>query len=432
MMNGGVNSMQQLILEPQALFLNLWFVFTLFFIYYHFIEKSKENSLNKITLLSISVLSIILCMTFSIGTVDGFIFDLRPLPLIIGTLYGGRRVGLSLVLVIIIYRSYLGIDTGLIASLIIFPIVYAFLCKITPIFTHSFTVKRKIITAGIACLFGNIITAMTVYFLHIQLDFLGSLILFILFFLQLTCIIIFIVLIERAKHQRLIFDELSKLEKLKTVSDIAASISHEVRNPLTVTKGFLQLLREPDINETKKFQYINYSLNELVRAEEIITDYLTFAKPSLENIKVLELNREIEYVVKVILPYGALHNVHIDFEKTNEIYIIGERQKFHQALINLSKNGIEAIKDGGTLILRLNESDKNAIVRIMDNGIGMDAEQVKKLGSPYYSTKDKGTGLGTMVVYSIIKVMSGKIKVESSIGKGTCFTILIPKVIKNT
>jgi two-component system sporulation sensor kinase B len=239
---------------------------------------------------------------------------------------------------------------------------------------------------------------------------------------------LFITFIERAKKESYVLSELKELEKLKVVSEIAASISHEVRNPLTVTKGFLQLLQDKSINDEKKDFYIRLSLNELERAEVIISDYLTFAKPSLENIELLEMNEELEYIIKIVTPYATMRNSKIDFVKTKTIYIAGERQKFHQCLINIAKNGIEAMSENGQLTIRIMETDKQAIITIQDTGIGMNKEQIRRLGTPYYSTKTTGTGLGTMVVFSIIKAMRGEILVESEQGVGTCFTITIPKV----
>ena len=104
-------------------------------------------------------------------------------------------------------------------------------------------------------------------------------------------------------------DEMKKLGELKTVSQMAASISHEVRNPLTVVKGFNQLLRNHDLTEEQKDLYIQLSLEELNRAESIIADYLTFAKPSLEHLEPLDLNKEIDYIVQVLNPYATMSNI---------------------------------------------------------------------------------------------------------------------------
>lgn len=224
-------------------------------------------------------------------------------------------------------------------------------------------------------------------------------------------------------------EEMNKLTQIKTVSEMAASISHEVRNPLTVTRGFTQLLKDGSLSDEQRHQYIKLSLEELDRAERIIGDYLTFAKPSIENKEVLHLNKEIEYIVQVINPYATMNNITVEVNMEDCQYtILGEKQKLHQSLLNIVKNGIEAMENNGKILIQLMKINEIAQLIIKDNGKGMSDEQIKKIGTPYFSTKEKGTGLGTMVAFNIIKAMQGDYKIESQIGKGTSFLITFPLV----
>ena len=223
--------------------------------------------------------------------------------------------------------------------------------------------------------------------------------------------------------------EMKKLGELKTISQMAASISHEVRNPLTVVRGFNQLLKNHDLTKEQKELYIQLSLEELDRAEGIIADYLTFAKPSLEHLQLLDVNKEIDYIVQILNPYATMSNIFMRVERDNDpLHIFGESKELRQSLINIIKNGIESMEPGGTLIIQVKKVQENAVIIIKDTGKGMSTEQIEKLGTPYYSTKDNGTGLGTMVAFSIIKAMQGEIEVESELGKGTRFSIAIPLV----
>lgn len=128
--------------------------------------------------------------------------------------------------------------------------------------------------------------------------------------------------------------------------------------------------------------------------------------------------------------YGRilLENVFIEVNNKHNVYTTGDAEKLRQCLLNIIKNSIESIENEGKITISLDERHGMAIILIKDTGVGMNKEQVKRLGTPYFSMKDKGTGLGLMVVFSLIKAMNGKIKVESEIGKGTCFTITIPTV----
>ena len=112
----------------------------------------------------------------------------------------------------------------------------------------------------------------------------------------------------------------------------------------------------------------------------------------------------------------------------NQFMSIGERKKFQQCLINIMKNGIESMKSkGGKLQIHLSGFQDTVKIAISDQGVGMSQEQINRLGQPYFTTKEKGTGLGLMVSYSIVKGMNGTIDVSSELGKGTCFRLNLPK-----
>jgi two-component system sporulation sensor kinase B len=140
----------------------------------------------------------------------------------------------------------------------------------------------------------------------------------------------------------------------------------------------------------------------------------------------LELSKELDNIIKIVNPFAGMNAVYIEIRKKDDIYVVGERQKFHQCLINLIKNSIESMPGGGKLIISSQELSGKAVITVADTGGGMTDEQIERLGTPYFSTKETGTGLGTMVIFSIVKAMRGEIKVDSEIGKGTRFTILIP------
>ncbi|MGK9184795.1 DUF4084 domain-containing protein [Priestia filamentosa] len=219
-----------------------------------------------------------------------------------------------------------------------------------------------------------------------------------------------------------------KSEKLEIVSHLAASISHEVRNPLTVAKGFMQLFYE-DLTENSKKQFWDIAIQELDRATEIINDYLMFAKPAIENKEMVNIWHELQHAVTIVTPLANMNTVqiHLPLRKNKDVFfILGDRQKLQQYLINVLKNGIEAMPNGGNLRVLLHYHHPNLQIDIHDSGKGMTQEQINRLGEPYFTTKEKGTGLGMMVSFSIIKGMNGSINVTSKPQKGTCFSIRLP------
>ncbi len=233
--------------------------------------------------------------------------------------------------------------------------------------------------------------------------------------------------LRQIELEQSVAQELRELEHLKTVSQLAASISHEVRNPLTVTRGFMQLLRGSALDEEKRLRYFDLSLEELDRAERIITDYLTFAKPAFEHPERLELGAELERIVQVILPFAGMANIAVNLVPCSEkLFVHGEGKKLHQALVNVLKNGIEATPAGGNITVRLERREGRSLLIVEDTGKGMGKEQLGKLGTPYYTTKDKGTGLGTMVAFSIFRAMQAEVNVESEPGRGTRIVLSFP------
>ncbi|MGZ4160233.1 MAG: ATP-binding protein, partial [Neobacillus sp.] len=204
------------------------------------------------------------------------------------------------------------------------------------------------------------------------------------------------------------------------------SISHEVRNPLTTTRGFLQLINESKAIPEVEKGYLTVAMQELDQAERIIRDYLTFAKPALEEIESLNLKKEIERAINIILPLANMNIVELSSE-LESCYIKGNAGLFQQVLVNLLKNGIEAMPSGGTLSIIVTVEKTLAKVTITDNGVGMNELQRNRLGEPYFSTKEiRGTGLGMMVVFRIVESMNGSIKIESELGKGTRITLTFP------
>jgi two-component system sporulation sensor kinase B len=234
-------------------------------------------------------------------------------------------------------------------------------------------------------------------------------------------------LMEILKSQAKLQEELMNVEKFQLIGEMAASISHEIRNPLTSTRGFLQLLQNGSFTEEKRNAYLNIAMDGIDQANHVLTDYLTFAKPRIYKIQYLDIDKEVQTVVSLIIPLANFSNAEVQYKKTgHSIFILGEKQKLNQCLLNIMKNGIEAMPSGGRLTVSLEEEEKSVLLHIEDTGIGISQEQLSRIGSPFYSTKDKGTGLGMMVVFSVVKAMGGTIRITSELDVGTKFTLTFP------
>ncbi|WP_335546078.1 HAMP domain-containing sensor histidine kinase [Neobacillus drentensis] len=222
--------------------------------------------------------------------------------------------------------------------------------------------------------------------------------------------------------------EMENSEKLRVISELTSVFAHEIRNPMQVTRGFLQLLNEPDLPSKKK-EYIQLSIEELDRANEIINDFLTFGKPTVNHLERINVGNQLQRVVNIIQGYSLKHNVAITTDFYEDCWIYANPQKLNQSLINILKNAVESMPNGGMVWIRCTPTDDGNIkISIKDQGIGMTKEQIARLGSPFYSLKESGTGLGMMVSYQIVRSFKGKIQVNSAKGMGTEFIILLPRI----
>ncbi|WP_412036248.1 LytS/YhcK type 5TM receptor domain-containing protein [Bacillus pacificus] len=405
---------------------NLLYILISIFIFYFIYDSGRYLKKYKILLITLcSSIPLILCMRYPIYMDESCIHDLRQIPVIIGTLYGGFPVGIILFTILLITRFlFYGFN-------MLTVIVYGIMFIITAFAPAKFnTYNRKIKVAFSMFLTFFLAIFTTVIVLTLSNFEVNNL--YIIYFIILpTTLMLFIVYInEVIKDAVCMRSKLIKVEKMEIVSQLAASISHEVRNPLTVVKGFTQLLKTSNLTPESRDKYIDHILEELNRAQEIIDDYLTFAKPAPEKLDHISVEQELNRVINMIVPLCNMNTVHITKDFSNAT-IVGNKQHFQQCFLNLIKNGIEAMPNGGTLNIASSISNNKVIIRIEDSGIGMSQEQINRFGEPYFSTKTKGTGLGTMVAVKIIETMQGNLKIRSVMNKGTTLTITFPKCNTN-
>ncbi|WP_419393772.1 ATP-binding protein [Cytobacillus praedii] len=230
-------------------------------------------------------------------------------------------------------------------------------------------------------------------------------------------------ILQRTKIQR----ELQRAEKMNAIGQLAASVAHEIRNPMTVVKGFLQIFLAKEQMSDEERMYIRLMIEEMHRAETIINDYLSLAKPDIEHMELVDAGEFASRVMDLMNSYAMMSkNISIEINLNHGVYIKSNPSELRQVLINILKNGIEAMKDGGNLNLSVYKENGYGVFKISDTGIGMSNIELERLGTPFYSLKEKGTGIGMMVCYQIIDRMKGKIEVESEVGIGTTFNIFIP------
>jgi two-component system, sporulation sensor kinase B len=360
------------------------------------------------------------CMIFSYANY-GFSWDLRYVPLILAFLYAGPVAG-GMVFTTIFTARIIGLVNTFLIAIVPFLIMNRF---------WKFTPNKRVLLTTIIGAWSLLVCFLSLTAFHSvqgqSLTFNTKIPdLLIVGIIDTIAVAIAAKLNEGLVEKSRMKQEIQRAEKLNTLGELAASIAHEVRNPLTVVKGFIQLIQQDE--KGKNYDYLSLVLSELGRAEAIINDYLNFAKPQFEKLEEFPLVDVLSEVKMLLEPLAVQQGVQLESSlESSAFYLRTDRNQLKQALVNLIKNAIEATPEGGIVTITYKLKDHHAYINITDTGKGMDHEQLARIGTLFYTTKDKGTGLGTSVSLRIIETMKGKVSYESKLGIGTEVTMILPE-----
>lgn len=226
--------------------------------------------------------------------------------------------------------------------------------------------------------------------------------------------------------QRHLEQEIIRLEKLNLIGQMSAGISHEVRNPMTTVRGFLQLfMKKPEYAHNKDF--FQLMISELDRANSILSDFLSISKSDPLNSKyILQDLRQLLERIKPLIEADALEKrIQLLYCMTDTPKIILNENEIRQLLLNLVRNGIDAMPAGGNLTIKTFCKNNYVVLTVQDNGNGIDKNILDKLGTPFFTTKENGTGLGLAVCYGIALRHNATIHVKTS-SIGTTFEVHFP------
>jgi two-component system, sporulation sensor kinase B len=405
------------------------FLYEILWLNRHHTTMPKQN--NKM-LAGVYIFSAILSLYYYIYNDFGGAIHFCMIIIINAFLYGGYLTGGASLGMLIIYAMIFHPEH-------ITPVmIYMFFFVTIPAFLHkrwkSFSKNRRIITSfGLASIY--IMLNVIIYMVYIALDketyphpntLLNYILIMVMFVLTTT---LQVYLKEYMNENAVIRAQTQQSEKLNVISELAASVAHEVRNPLTVVRGFIQLMQQNKVEGNQ--EYFSLVLSELDRAESIISDYLNLAKPQIEEKKHIDLTKLIHETTTLMSSFAMLKGVYLQVFVDDDLYVIGDEVKLKQAVVNVLKNGIEAITETrGYIKIMATKEQKQAVIRVADTGAGMTKDQITRLGQPFYSLKEKGTGLGLMVTFRIIESHEGTIHYFSEEGEGTEAVITLPATKK--
>ncbi|QDS37613.1 GHKL domain-containing protein [Brevibacillus brevis] len=403
-----------------------WFFAIIPFVFFNIYYRDKMRNYSRSFIVITSSACMFLAMTFAPTVTNGMFFDIRHVIILFGLVYGGIEIALLLLIEALIYRYYLGGEGTWVALLIL---TVNFVLSLFLYRHYKASYRKTLYLFMTSAIFSTVALGTTYYFfptyvtqhlvyytivIPIQ-NFFGLWLLMSLF--------------SKCVSDKELFIRHAQNEKIQTMSHVAASLAHEVRNPLTAVKGFLKLIQESPENLVKIDQYIRISLDEIQRTEAILTEYLAISKPLKERHEIINVSEHLHAIREVMLPFANMHNVELtlqDFERP--VTIKANPDEFKQVLVNFIKNAIEACSDisEGKVSLDLLIERNKALLVIKDNGVGMDAGQISRLGMIYFSTKTTGTGLGLTYSYHVIHAIGGTVNVSSKPRVGTKFTIMLP------
>ncbi|MDB4866365.1 MAG: hypothetical protein JWR03_698 [Cohnella sp.] len=221
-------------------------------------------------------------------------------------------------------------------------------------------------------------------------------------------------------------DEVGRMERLSLVGQMAASITHEIRNPMAVIRGFVQLLNERSPSEQQS--YFHIVLEELDRANGIINDFLSLAQNRIVEKEFSSLHEVMSDLTPLLRADANMRGQMVETSLNQETEPLAINSKeIKQLVLNLARNGMEAMKDKGILRIETVNLEDTVQLRVVDHGVGIPQEKLEHLFEPFYTTKANGTGLGLSLCLSIVERHNAKIEVESVVGAGTTFIVTFCK-----
>ncbi|NCD34978.1 MAG: PAS domain-containing protein [Spartobacteria bacterium] len=236
---------------------------------------------------------------------------------------------------------------------------------------------------------------------------------------------------------RLLQAKVQHQQRIAALGEMAASVAHEIRNPLGSIEGFARLLR----NDLDRDGLENHSrlaskiISGVTNLNYVITNLLTYARPVSLQTETFDLMTLFSSIEDTLLPMAEQQKVELVFERTGRIRTVqGDIRQLRQVFVNLGRNAIEALEDVsiGKVEIRCSVRKRVALFEVQDNGSGIDAKDVGNVFDPFFTRKHSGTGLGLSLCHKIVTAHGGEISVESKKGQGTKFTVTIPQIGERT
>lgn len=217
----------------------------------------------------------------------------------------------------------------------------------------------------------------------------------------------------------------NKVQEENKLKNALFKLTHEIKNPIAVCKGYLDMINLNDMYKSRK--YIEIIKSEIDRSLNVMADFMDYSKIKI-NKEVIDITMLLSDIYESFsLLISSKHIKFIYHELDDEVYLLGDYDRLKQVFVNIIKNSIESIIDNGIIEMKLTVFDKEVEIIVSDNGVGMDTETLKNIKEMFYTTKKNGTGLGIALSNEIILAHNGVLEYKSDIGKGTSCIVKLPR-----
>lgn len=234
----------------------------------------------------------------------------------------------------------------------------------------------------------------------------------------------FLLYLERKTKDMRLDDIMIRSEKMNVAGQLAASLVHEIRNPLTSLKGFLQLLQA---GAQHKEEYFHVMIEEVEKIESITSELLFISKPLTDNRSKESVTKMMQDVELLLQSQANQKDIQIQLQSSTNASVLCDRSQIKQVLINLIKNAIEAMEKPGKIIVEAKEADQKIIISVIDEGCGLSEDILHRLGEPFFTTKTSGTGLGLLITKKILHNHDADFHMYNNEHKGSTFEIIFSK-----
>lgn len=234
---------------------------------------------------------------------------------------------------------------------------------------------------------------------------------------------------EVLKQLQASFEQLRRADRLAALGELSAGLAHEIRNPLGSIEGAIQILRRIELPEATRQEFGDLAQKEANRLKGLLTNFLGFARPMTPRREPTDLQDLLNSVGGMAAETAKMSGVKIQVDKQDSIPTVSvDSGQIQQVLLNLVINAIQAMPKGGTVTLRASSENGSVVLQVLDEGIGIDMDDLERIFDPFFTKREGGTGLGLSIAYQIANQHGGHIQAQRNPERGMAFTVTLPLV----